>query len=115
MVGDDLRVVAANRQVCPTISEITFGNLYSAGGGALGETRPSLGFIGSLLSLLRTHWDHEPLRLTEARSGPRVCDPQPARFMERRSLQNFDAHPGHERRRVLRKSGIKTYDSIGNR
>jgi len=29
------------------------------------------------------HWDHEPLRLTEARSGPRVCDPQPARFMER--------------------------------
>src|SRR5207302_1587797 len=28
MVGDDLRVVAANRQVCPTISEITFGNLY---------------------------------------------------------------------------------------
>src|SRR5439155_1922142 len=37
---------------------------------------------GSLLSLLRTHWDHEPLRLTEARSGPRVCDPQPARFME---------------------------------
>ena len=40
-------------------------------------------FMGSLLSLLRTHWDHEPLRLTEARSGPRVCDPQPARFMER--------------------------------
>src|SRR6266513_935619 len=29
MVGDDLRVVAANRQVYPTISEITFGNLYS--------------------------------------------------------------------------------------
>jgi len=29
MVGDDLRVVAANRQVCPTISEINFGNLYS--------------------------------------------------------------------------------------
>src|SRR5437762_240458 len=39
-------------------------------------------FMESLLSLLRTHWDHEPLRLTEARSGPRVCDPQPARFME---------------------------------
>jgi len=37
----------------------------------------------SLHSLLRTHWDHEPLRLTEARSGPRVCDPQLARFMER--------------------------------
>jgi len=30
MVGDDLRVVAANRQVCPTISEITFGNLYKS-------------------------------------------------------------------------------------
>src|SRR2546429_2821733 len=29
MMGDDLRVVAANRQVCPIISEITFGNLYS--------------------------------------------------------------------------------------
>jgi len=29
MVGDDLRVVAANRQVCPTISEISFGNLYN--------------------------------------------------------------------------------------
>ena len=57
------------------------------------ETR----FMESLLSLLRTHWDHEPLRLTEARSGPRVCDPQPARFMERRSLQNFDANRGHER------------------
>ena len=28
------------------------------------------------------HWDHEPLRLTEARSGPRVCDPQPTRFAE---------------------------------
>ena len=39
-------------------------------------------FMESLHSLLRTHWDHEPLRLTEARSGPRVCDPQPARFME---------------------------------
>src|SRR5437773_9854103 len=32
-------------------------------------------FMESLLSLLRTHWDHEPLRLAEARSGPRVCDP----------------------------------------
>src|SRR5438046_2195862 len=31
MVGDDLRVVAANRQVCPTISEISFGNLYKSG------------------------------------------------------------------------------------
>src|SRR5439155_26313901 len=39
-------------------------------------------FMESLLSLLRTRWDQEPLRLTEARSGPRVCDPQPARFME---------------------------------
>ena len=26
MVGDELRIVAANRQVCPTISEISFGN-----------------------------------------------------------------------------------------
>src|SRR5213592_625812 len=44
-------------------------------------------FMESLLSLLRTHWDHEPLRLTEARSGPRVCDPQAARFMERIPLK----------------------------
>jgi len=44
-------------------------------------------FMESLHSLLRTHWDHEPLRLTEARSGPRVCDPQPARFTE--SLLSF--------------------------
>jgi hypothetical protein len=28
------------------------------------------------------HWDHEPLRLTEARSGARVGDPQQDRFME---------------------------------
>src|SRR5213596_870078 len=41
------------------------------------------------------HWDHEPLRLTEARSGPRVCDPQLARFME--SLHDFRiTHRGHE-------------------
>src|SRR2546422_8469318 len=45
-------------------------------------------FMESLHSLLRTHWDHEPLRLTEARSGPRVCDPQPARFMGR-TVQNL--------------------------
>ena len=52
-------------------------------------------FMESLLSLLRTHWDHEPLRLTEARSGPRVCDPQLARFME--SLHDFRiTHRGHE-------------------
>jgi len=47
------------------------------------ETR----FMESLHSLLRTHWDHEPLRLTEARSGPRVCDPQLARFMERAAAE----------------------------
>src|SRR2546429_725694 len=41
MVGDDLRVVAANRQVCPTISEITFGNLSSA------DSRRRLRFRGS--------------------------------------------------------------------
>src|SRR5947208_12096472 len=33
------------------------------------------------LQRLDVSWGHEPLRLTEARSGPRVCDPQPARFM----------------------------------
>ena len=43
-------------------------------------------FMGSLLSRLRMHWDHEPLRLTEARSGARVCDPQQDRFMESRGL-----------------------------
>jgi len=42
-------------------------------------------FMESPHSLLRTHWDHEPLRLTEARSEPRVCDPQLAGFMERTS------------------------------
>src|SRR5439155_8293612 len=46
-------------------------------------------------SLLRTHWDHEPLRLTEARSGPRVCDPQPARFMES-LLSLLRTHWDHE-------------------
>src|SRR5437660_6142364 len=40
-------------------------------------------FMESLHDFSVAHWDHEPLRLTEARSGPRVCDPQPARFMER--------------------------------
>jgi len=29
MVVDDLQVVAANRQVCPNISGITFGHRYS--------------------------------------------------------------------------------------
>src|SRR6266496_2457820 len=28
----------------------------------------------SLLPHFRMHWDHEPLRLAKARSGPRVCD-----------------------------------------
>src|SRR5947209_833490 len=51
MVGDDLRVVAANRQVCPTISEISFGNLYRSipsiasvsdpAGGPAVETHPA--------------------------------------------------------------------------
>ena len=45
---------------------------------------PGVGqFMESLHDFSVAHWDHEPLRLTEARSGPRVCDPQPARFMER--------------------------------
>ena len=62
-----------------------------------GGRRPGEGrFMESLHSLLRTHWDHEPLRLTEARSGPRVCDPQPARFMG--SFHGFaTAHLDHER------------------
>src|SRR5207253_492305 len=51
-------------------------------------------FMESLLSLLRTRWDQEPLRLTEARSGPRVCDPQPARFMES-LLARTTAHAAH--------------------
>src|SRR5256884_7096957 len=53
-------------------------------------------FMGSLLSLLRTHWDDEPLRLTEARCGPRVCDPQPARLTGREHLQRLDVSWGHE-------------------
>ena len=64
--------------------------------------------MGSLLSLLRTHWDHEPLRLTEARSGPRVCDPQPARFMERENLQNLDAHRAKSGGVRLRRALIST-------
>src|SRR5437762_8270031 len=53
-------------------------------------------FMESLLSLLRTHWDHEPLRLTEARSGPRVCDPQPARFMGREIRASIQLGDGVE-------------------
>ena len=43
-------------------------------------------------------WNHEPLRLAEARSGPRVCDPQPARFMERipRNFRALDPEPGRD-------------------
>jgi len=44
-VGDDLRVVAANRQVCPTISEITFGNLYRVRIGTNTVGLPPLAFI----------------------------------------------------------------------
>jgi len=44
MVGDDLQVVAANRQVCPTISEVTFGNRcrHRAGqrGGQISQATP---------------------------------------------------------------------------
>ncbi len=40
----------------------------------------------SPLSPPRMHRGHEPLRLTEARSGARVCDPQHGRFMERESV-----------------------------
>src|SRR5436190_12864121 len=41
-----------------------------------------LRFMGSLHDPRIAHWDHEPLRLTEARSGPRVSDPQPPRSWE---------------------------------
>jgi type II secretion system protein J len=38
--------------------------------------------MGSLHDRRVAYWDHEPLlRLTEARSGARVCDPQHGRFM----------------------------------
>ena len=56
----------------------------------------SLRFMGSFHDLTIARWDHEPLRLTEARSGPRVSDPQPTRFME--SFHGFaTAHLDHER------------------
>ncbi|PYJ59236.1 MAG: hypothetical protein DME24_13550 [Verrucomicrobia bacterium] len=45
MVGDDLRVVAANRQVCPTISEITFGNLYSRASAGQKKAGQMAGFL----------------------------------------------------------------------
>ena len=56
-------------------------------------------FMESLHDFSVAHWDHEPLRLTEARSGPRVCDPQPARFMES-SLFLSDLLTAHEPDRV---------------
>src|SRR6266545_2781282 len=42
-----------------------------------------LRFVESRLSSPRRHRDHELLRLTETRSGARVCDPQHGRYMER--------------------------------
>ena len=55
----------------------------------------SLRFMGSFHDLTIARWDHEPLRLTEARSGPRVSDPQPTWFMG--SVHNFSvAHWRHE-------------------
>src|SRR5207302_1517838 len=47
-------------------------------------------FTGSLHGFSVAHWDHEPLRLTEARSGPRVCDPQPVRFMGSQGARAHD-------------------------
>ena len=72
--------------------EFSFRGNLSPQGGERG------GSMGSLLSLLRTHWGHEPLRLTEARSGPRVCDPQPARFMESLGATEFSFREVEERR-----------------
>src|SRR5205814_8710247 len=77
--------------------------------------------MGSLLSLLRTHWDHEPLRLTEARSGPRVCDPQPARFMEREDCRrrplivpmNLRASPSVEATRSMAAVSFGAFVPVG--
>ena len=44
------------------------------------------------LQKLDVSWGHEPLRLAEARSGARVCDPQRRWFMESRQL-NPSARP----------------------
>src|SRR5205809_2972171 len=57
-----------------------------------------LRFMESLHDFSVAHWDHEPLRLTEARSGPRVCDPQPARFMESLGATEFSFREVEERR-----------------
>src|SRR5947199_9748948 len=56
--------------------------------------------MGSLLSLLRTHWDHEsPPHPTSRPPSPPLGgerDGVRRRFMERRNLQNLDANRGHE-------------------
>ena len=46
----------------------------------------------------RSAWDHAPRRLAEARSGPRVCDPQQSRFTESSHgiLENLLAEHGKE-------------------
>ncbi len=93
MVGDDLRVVAANRQVCPTISEITFGNLYSSH-----KTTPL-----SWLSVLRLRWDQEP----RPRSIRRLRD-RPTNLVAadvRRLIPFPLKEVGASSRRLLRKAG----------
>src|SRR2546421_2631989 len=69
--------------------------------GGLGTARPTLRFMGSFHDLTIAHWGHEPLRLTEARSGPRVSDPQPTRFMGSEHLHRLDVSWGHEPGRRL--------------
>ncbi|PYI83185.1 MAG: hypothetical protein DME26_15500 [Verrucomicrobia bacterium] len=53
-------------------------------GGTMPCRRPALRFMGSRHGLVSAHGNYEPLRLAEARSGARVCDPQQGRFMESR-------------------------------
>ena len=71
------------------------GTFSPAGGEGRDE---GVQFMGSLHDFSVAHWDHEPLRLTEARSGPRVCDPQPARFMESLGATEFSFREVEERR-----------------
>src|SRR5437762_505941 len=53
-------------------------SLSPSAGERVPEGRERRRFMESPHDFSVAHWDHEPLRLTEARSGPRVCDPQPA-------------------------------------
>ena len=52
----------------------------------------ALRFMESLHDFMIAHWAHEPLRLTEARSGAKVCDPQQPWFIG--SVPVYDGHGG---------------------